>query len=500
MPNITTNLGPGSSGKEVEELQKYLVSQGFMTQAEMNTGPGTYGPKTTAAVTAWQKANGVVPKQASDYGYFGPLSREKLTKLSGTTTTSTGTAPTTGGLSGTGTVSPGATTVPTSTVTPSQPVFSTPQAPATGPGTAGYGLGLGGFQTPPTQTQGVTFTPQTTTGASSLADFATALDAAANMAKQKRNSLSLGMMSGYSGTLAASDFNGILGKLNQASDTTASNLINRAMTAATPQYTTQEINGSLYQMAYDASGRFTGATKIADIPKTGASFTYGTATDAQGNMWELQYKDGQMVGQRLATAGSQSAPKQDFDIRSGPGGSIYAVGTDAKGNPVATPLVEAPVGSSAGGFTLGKNATRYDAQGNIIATTVGAGETGVDTGTTGEKIPTLEEYALAYAQTPEGQQELSMIVYGMPKPPPGSKPIPAQAGANILLKRPEIKAMYEQEKEEYAATQLPKGAKFTNSQLQKLTQAGLLNAPLQKQLDYLHPPKNTSAGSYDGLF
>jgi hypothetical protein len=36
--------------QQVIELQKILVARGYMTQAEMNTGPGIYGPKTTAAM------------------------------------------------------------------------------------------------------------------------------------------------------------------------------------------------------------------------------------------------------------------------------------------------------------------------------------------------------------------------------------------------------------------------------------------------------------------
>jgi hypothetical protein len=36
--------------QQVIDLQKILVARGYMTQAEMNTGPGIYGPKTTAAM------------------------------------------------------------------------------------------------------------------------------------------------------------------------------------------------------------------------------------------------------------------------------------------------------------------------------------------------------------------------------------------------------------------------------------------------------------------
>lgn len=67
-----TNLQPGQSGAEVKKLQDFLVSQGFMTQAQVNTGYGIYGPQTTAAVRAWQEANGV--DNSTGPGYWGPKS------------------------------------------------------------------------------------------------------------------------------------------------------------------------------------------------------------------------------------------------------------------------------------------------------------------------------------------------------------------------------------------------------------------------------------------
>lgn len=72
-PAIFRNLEPGSSGEDVKQLQNWLVLQGYMSQADMNTGPGTYGNKTKAAVTAWQSANGIDVK--GNPGYFGPISR-----------------------------------------------------------------------------------------------------------------------------------------------------------------------------------------------------------------------------------------------------------------------------------------------------------------------------------------------------------------------------------------------------------------------------------------
>lgn len=66
-----TTLASGASGTTVQALQQFLVSKGYMTQAQMNTGPGTYGPATTAAVAAFQKAAGV-DTSGGGVGSFGP--------------------------------------------------------------------------------------------------------------------------------------------------------------------------------------------------------------------------------------------------------------------------------------------------------------------------------------------------------------------------------------------------------------------------------------------
>jgi hypothetical protein len=71
--NIQTNLGPGSSGDDVKKLQDWLVGQGFMTRAQVNTGYGTYGPQTKAAVASWQQSNGIDTQ--GNPGYFGPISK-----------------------------------------------------------------------------------------------------------------------------------------------------------------------------------------------------------------------------------------------------------------------------------------------------------------------------------------------------------------------------------------------------------------------------------------
>lgn len=49
---------PGHTGAEVKSLQDFLVSKGFMTAAEVATGPGVFGPKTQAALSKYQMASG----------------------------------------------------------------------------------------------------------------------------------------------------------------------------------------------------------------------------------------------------------------------------------------------------------------------------------------------------------------------------------------------------------------------------------------------------------
>lgn len=67
-PNVS--LQPGQSGTQVKQLQDWLVSQGYLTQGQVATGPGIYGPQTTAALAKWQQDHGV--DTAGNPGYFGP--------------------------------------------------------------------------------------------------------------------------------------------------------------------------------------------------------------------------------------------------------------------------------------------------------------------------------------------------------------------------------------------------------------------------------------------
>jgi peptidoglycan hydrolase-like protein with peptidoglycan-binding domain/LysM repeat protein len=94
------HLKRGSKGEGVQQLQDALVKTGYMTQAQAATGPGTFGPKTEAALKKFQADHGV-----EAIGEYGPKTRaafEKLgAKIGGSTggTPSTGT-PSTGGVTG----------------------------------------------------------------------------------------------------------------------------------------------------------------------------------------------------------------------------------------------------------------------------------------------------------------------------------------------------------------------------------------------------------------
>lgn len=69
-PVPITALQPGMTGESVKQLQDYLVANGYMTQDQVNTGYGIYGPQTTSAVKALQEKLGV--DNSTGVGFFGP--------------------------------------------------------------------------------------------------------------------------------------------------------------------------------------------------------------------------------------------------------------------------------------------------------------------------------------------------------------------------------------------------------------------------------------------
>jgi peptidoglycan hydrolase-like protein with peptidoglycan-binding domain len=74
-----TDMKRGVEGPEVLKLQKALIQLGYMTQAQVNTGPGIFGPMTEKAVAKFQKDQGISPNS----GIFGPKTRAAMTKALG---------------------------------------------------------------------------------------------------------------------------------------------------------------------------------------------------------------------------------------------------------------------------------------------------------------------------------------------------------------------------------------------------------------------------------
>ncbi|MFL5346031.1 MAG: peptidoglycan-binding protein [Hyalangium sp.] len=75
------DLQRGSTGPAVQQLQDDLVKLGYLTQAQVQTGPGIFGPQTETAVKRFQADHGV-----PQTGYFGPMTRAAMNQaLQGST-------------------------------------------------------------------------------------------------------------------------------------------------------------------------------------------------------------------------------------------------------------------------------------------------------------------------------------------------------------------------------------------------------------------------------
>lgn len=73
-----TTLERGDRGAGVRQLQDALVRLGHLTAAQVNTGPGIYGPRTEAAVKEFQRANDLTPT-----GDYDRATREALSAITG---------------------------------------------------------------------------------------------------------------------------------------------------------------------------------------------------------------------------------------------------------------------------------------------------------------------------------------------------------------------------------------------------------------------------------
>ncbi len=78
---FTRNHQTGDTGGEVMAVQKFLNSNGAQVSASGAGSPGnetsSFGPKTKAAVSAFQAANGITPTA----GYWGPITRAKANSM-----------------------------------------------------------------------------------------------------------------------------------------------------------------------------------------------------------------------------------------------------------------------------------------------------------------------------------------------------------------------------------------------------------------------------------
>jgi peptidoglycan hydrolase-like protein with peptidoglycan-binding domain len=71
---VAPKLQRGSTGAAVRALQVKLVKAGFMTNAEVSTGPGVFGPRTEQAVLRFQESvDGLKPT-----GVAGPSTMDAL--------------------------------------------------------------------------------------------------------------------------------------------------------------------------------------------------------------------------------------------------------------------------------------------------------------------------------------------------------------------------------------------------------------------------------------
>ena len=71
-------LKQGMEGPGVAKLQDVLIQKGYMTQQQKGTGPGVFGPRTEAALKAFQKDHGL-----KEDGILGPKTREAMARASG---------------------------------------------------------------------------------------------------------------------------------------------------------------------------------------------------------------------------------------------------------------------------------------------------------------------------------------------------------------------------------------------------------------------------------
>lgn len=75
-PPTNAVLSRGNRGQKVEVLQNKLIRLGFMTEAQKQTGPGIFGPRTEAAVKKFQKSVGI-----SQTGRYDAATNQSMNRI-----------------------------------------------------------------------------------------------------------------------------------------------------------------------------------------------------------------------------------------------------------------------------------------------------------------------------------------------------------------------------------------------------------------------------------
>ena len=100
-----------------------------------------------------------------------------------------------------------------------------------------------------------------------LLTFKETLSKVTNLAREKRNALSLEFMMPFQGIAPASDFNSILSNLNRASDTFAQDILKQTQ----PKYELRNVGDDLMEFELDASGKVKGSRVVVSKPKEPAT-------------------------------------------------------------------------------------------------------------------------------------------------------------------------------------------------------------------------------------
>ena len=109
---------------------------------------------------------------------------------------------------------------------------------------------------------------------SPLLSFADSLNQAVNLAKSHRNESTVGIMKPFQGTVAASDFNSIIGNLNKASDTTSSDLIKKVSDITKSDIvTTTSDNGDVHGIDKNTGKILWTAKGVGNKQKSGEDVT-----------------------------------------------------------------------------------------------------------------------------------------------------------------------------------------------------------------------------------